>query len=69
MSGRREWVRVSHSPGASGAGRTTVTVTLQEGNLTAKWAVKTYANTIKAGVLEARKEADRALTELQEAVG
>lgn len=63
MNGRKEWVRFAHSPTM-----TTITVTLQEGNVTAKYTAKTYLSAIKGGVTEARAGADQALTELQEAL-
>ena len=63
MSEVKEWVKVVHA-----AGRTNVTVTLVDGNLTARWSVKCYASTIKQGVAEARAAAEKALQELREAV-
>ena len=63
MSERKEWVKVSHSPG-----RTTVSVTLQEGNCSVRWGVKSYPGQIKASVAEARSGAETALAELQEAL-
>lgn len=60
---RKEWVRCSR--GANGV--TTVSVTLQEGNLSVKWAVKCWAAKIKEGVAEARLGATKALEALQEA--
>lgn len=56
---RKEWVRVSVSPTA-----TMVSVTLQEGNTTVKWTVKTYASTIAQGRTEARAGATKALDAL-----
>lgn len=58
----KEWLRVARTPVA-----TTVTCTLVQGNLSVKWAVKTYESTIKLAVAEARKFANRALVELREA--
>jgi hypothetical protein len=63
MAQYNEWVRVSHA-----ADKTTVTVTLVEDNLTAKWSVKCYTSTIKKGVAEARKLATSALADLREAM-
>lgn len=63
MDERKEWVRVSHA-----AGKTNVTVTISEGNLTARWSVKTFAGAIKVGVLEARAGAEKAITDLREAL-
>lgn len=62
---RKEWVRLSHSPTA-----TMVSVTIQEGNQSVKWTVKTYSSGvgIKSGVKEARGGAIRALDQLQEAL-
>lgn len=59
----KEWVKAAkpaHGP-------TVVTVTLVDGNLTAKWSVKSYSN-IQAGVREARSAAQKALAELREAL-
>ena len=61
---RKEWVRASHSPTG-----TRVTVTLQEGHLSVRWTVKSYASGLKTGVAEARHGAEKALAQLQEAVG
>jgi hypothetical protein len=58
----KEWVRAAKPA----SGPTVVTVTLQDGNLTAKWSVKAYDN-IKGGVTEARAYAHKALAELREA--
>lgn len=58
----REWVRVQHSPG-----KTTVYVTLLQGNQSVKWGVKSYPGHIKQSVIEARAAANEALTQLQEA--
>jgi hypothetical protein len=57
----KEWVKVGHSQG-----RTTVTVTLVQGNLSVKWQVKTFVNEIKAGRREARRYAHAALEALGE---
>jgi hypothetical protein len=57
----KEWVKVGHSQG-----RTTVTVTLVQGNLSVKWPVKTFVNEIKAGRREARIYAHKALAALNE---
>ena len=59
----KEWVKVSHSAN----GVTVVTVTLVEGNLSARWSVKSFTSGIKAGVEEARTRAHQALTDLREA--
>lgn len=60
----KEWVKVSHSAN----NQTSVSVTLQDGTLTVRWAVKSYADHIKEGVVEARKYANKALEQLREAV-
>lgn len=60
----KEWVRCSHTA----QNKTSVTVTLQCENVTAKWAVSCYSNQLKGGVAEARTGAKRALRELQEAL-
>jgi hypothetical protein len=62
MNEVKEWVRASKPAN----GPTVVTVTLQDGHLTAKWSVKAYDN-IKAGVAEARRNAHKILDELREA--
>ena len=56
---RKEWVRISHSPT-----QTTATVTLQQGNLSVRWSVKTYSTGVAKGVKEARAGAERALADL-----
>lgn len=58
----KEWLRV-HKPTN---GPAVVTCTVQDGNLTAKWSVKSFHN-IKAGVAEARRGATDALGQLKEA--
>lgn len=63
MTEVKEWVRFSRGHN----GQTVVTVTLQEGNLTAKWSTRAFGK-IRDGVKEARSQASRALTELREAV-
>lgn len=60
----KEWLRVAHAANNT----TSVTVTLVEGNLTAKWSVKTHTPTIREGVKEARSWARKALDELQAAL-
>lgn len=62
MSEVKEWVRAAKPA----AGPTVVTVTLQDGNLTAKWSTKAYDN-IKAGVTDARTNAHKVLEQLREA--
>lgn len=59
----KEWVKAAKPAN----GPTVVTVTLVDGNLTSKVAVKSYSN-IKAGVEQARSEAHKALQQLREAV-
>lgn len=62
---RKEWVKLAHSPSG-----TTVSVTVQEGNQSVRWTVKTYSSAVgvKSGVKEARNGAVRALDQLQEAL-
>lgn len=62
MAESKEWLSVKHSPK-----QTTVTVSLQEGNLSVRWTVKAYTTTIKAGVKEAREYAEKALADLRAA--
>jgi hypothetical protein len=59
----KEWVKFAR--GANG--KRVVTVSVQEGNLSARWSTVAYT-TIKAGVADARKEALAALAELKEAM-
>lgn len=59
----KEWIKVAHSPSG-----TIATCTLVSGNLTAKWSVRAPVGTIAKGVANARKQAQRALTELEEAM-
>ena len=62
----KEWVKVTRSAD----GKRFVSVTLQKGNLTAKYAVKCWGlkDQIKNGVKEAREAARADLKELEEAV-
>lgn len=59
----REWVGVRQSPSG-----TVVTVAVQDGHLSAKWAVKTYRGQIRRSVVEARKAAYAALEEVRQAL-
>lgn len=61
----QEWVTFSSAPG-----RTSVRVTIKQGNLSARVTVKTYGmnGAIKAGVVEARDKANEALEAMREAV-
>jgi hypothetical protein len=59
----KEWVKVAHSPSG-----TIATCTMVSGNLSAKWSVRAPVGTIAKGVAQARKQARRALTELEEAM-
>lgn len=58
----REWVRADHST----TGPTTVTVTLYDGHITARWTVKAY-NRVTDAVIEARTHATKTLNEMKEA--
>jgi len=60
---RKEWLSVKHSPTG-----TTVTASLQEGNLSVRWTVKGYVSLLAKGVAEAKSGAEAALAELKEAV-
>lgn len=59
----KEWVKFSYAPRNCSA-----TVSLVQGNHSARWTVKAYAGGIKAAVKEARKAAHAALGELREAI-
>lgn len=59
----KEWLKVTHSNK-----QTLVTCSLVEGNLSAKWTVKTYASEIKKGVAQARKHARQGLADLRAAL-
>lgn len=58
----KEWLRVSKPAN----GPAVVTCTVQDGNLTAKWSVKSF-NNIRSGVEQARYGAKNALEQLREA--
>lgn len=58
---RKEWVKASSSPSG-----TMVTVTLQQGNASAKATVKTASTRVKYGKAEARSIAARMLADLLE---
>lgn len=62
----KEWFKIQH--GANGA--TSVTCSVQDGNLSVRWAVKTYAGKdyIKKAVAEARRFAFESLDELKKAI-
>lgn len=60
----REWLSVHHSPR-----QTTVTCSMQDGVLSVRWTVKTFASQIGEGVKQARSGARRAMAELREAAG
>jgi hypothetical protein len=61
---RREWIKARHTP----ANGTRVTVSIQEGNISVSWTVKRFqGEPLKAAVEEARRFAESALAELQEA--
>lgn len=59
----KEWVRAARPA----KGLTVVTVTLQQGNISAKWSTHAFGK-IKEGVAEARKQALIMLDELSEAL-
>lgn len=58
------WWKVAHT--ANGA--TSVTASLQEGNLSVKWTVKTFASTVTGSVGEAEKGARQAMADLKTAL-
>lgn len=59
----RRYVRVQHNVGA-----TSVTVSLVDGDLSAKWTVKSYLGNVKAATTEADSAAHRALDEVRTAL-
>lgn len=59
----KEWVKLARGHN----GQKVVTVTLQDHNITVKYATRAFT-TIKGGVVEARTSAHKALDELREAV-
>lgn len=59
----KKWTKVSRSA----AGVTVVTVTLVDGNLSARWSVRTAIGGVKDGMRTATSYAKRALEELREA--
>lgn len=61
---RKEWVKAAYSPNG-----TMVTVSLQQGNASARATVKAASTRVKHGVAEARGIAERMLTDLLEALG
>lgn len=65
MNERKVWFKVARP--AHGK-HVVVSCSMQEDNLSVKWAVTTFNSSIKAGVVEAKAGANRALNELQEAV-
>jgi hypothetical protein len=60
----KEWFKVSHSAN----GKTSVTCSLQSGNLSVKWAVQCVMSSIQTGVKQSRDGAYRALEDLRKAV-
>lgn len=59
----KEWVKVTRDA----RGRTTITVTLQEDNLTAKWSTVAFSK-VKEGLREARSRSRALLAEVKEAM-
>lgn len=59
----KEWVSITHT--AQGA--TSAKVTLQDGVLTARWAVKTYVGHMEEGIRDARAGAEKALEAMRAA--
>lgn len=55
------WLSAKHSPTG-----TTVTATIQEGNLTARWTVKAFGSTVKTAVPQAKAGAAKAIEALRE---
>lgn len=65
MAERKEWCRVNRAAN----GHMSVSLTLLEGGLSVRWSVRVYgAKAVKSGVTEARRYAEQAMTELQEAL-
>lgn len=60
---RKEWVRAAYSPTG-----TMVTVTLQQGNASARATVKAASTRMKYGMAEARGIAGRMLDDMLEAL-
>lgn len=60
----KEWVKVAQDA----KGNKTVTVSMQQANLSSRWVVKTYAPAIKGAVKEARAGARKALADVREAL-
>lgn len=58
----REWVSLNHTA----AGQTSVKVSLQDGSLSVRWAVKTFTTTVREGHAEARSKAYQMLDELRQ---
>jgi hypothetical protein len=56
----RTWYKVGHANG-----RTYAKVTVQQGNVSASWSVKTYASAIPEGMREARRFALKALADIK----
>lgn len=60
----KRWIRV----GRTAQGVTSVTVTLMDGVLTAKWSVRSAPGQIKSAVKDAEKYAQEALTAMRSAL-
>jgi hypothetical protein len=60
----KEWVKVA----TDAAGVTQVSVSLTQGNLSAKWAMKAFSVSLKTDVKRARTQARRHLSTLRQAI-
>lgn len=60
----KKWYKVKSTPSG-----TTVTVSLQDGNLSASSTVKAFVSEVAAGVSQAEKNAHRMMDDLKKAVG
>jgi hypothetical protein len=63
-TGRKEWWSITRSA----KGGTTLAVTIQDGNVTSKYAVVTHGVNTKEAAADLRKRANAALDELMEAI-
>lgn len=58
----KEWIKASRSPNGA-----LVTVTVQDGNLTARWTEKTSLSSIEESVRVSRRQAKKILAQLRTA--
>jgi hypothetical protein len=62
----KEWFKFTRP---SNGTNSSLTCTLVKGNLSVKFSVKSFSNTVKEGVEEARTGAYKTLKEIEEALG